>query len=87
LTLDPDGFALVPVKPLHVVQVGIITPPLKADSRLTTLFKDALREEAKAIEQRLARHLGRPSGGEIRSSRNKPKRKPTGERARRARSG
>jgi DNA-binding transcriptional LysR family regulator len=66
LTLDSEAFAFVPMKPLHTVHVGIVTPPLKPDSRLTTLFKASLREEAKAIEQRLARRLVNPNGREAR---------------------
>ena len=51
---------MVPVKPFRMMQTSIFTPVLKAESRLIAEFKFALREEAKAIEKRVARLLGNP---------------------------
>jgi hypothetical protein len=38
--------------------VGIVTPALSPDSRLTTLFKLCLREKAKSIKERLTHRFG-----------------------------
>ena len=54
LAIDPKSFALVPLKPLRVVQSGIVTPALKPESRLTAEFKACLREEVQLIEKRVA---------------------------------
>lgn len=58
LAINPKSFALVPLKPLRMVQSSIVTPALKPESRLTAEFKACLREEAQAIEKRLALLLG-----------------------------
>ena len=58
LAIDPKSFALVPLKPLRVVQSSIVTPALKPESRLTAEFKACLREEADSVEKRLALLLG-----------------------------
>jgi DNA-binding transcriptional LysR family regulator len=58
LALDPCAYALVPLKPHRKVEVGIVTPPWKPESRLTAVFKTCLREEAKIVEHRLARYFG-----------------------------
>jgi DNA-binding transcriptional LysR family regulator len=57
LALDPDAYALVPVKPFRKVEVGSVTPPLKPESRLTAAFKACLREEAEIVEQRVTRYF------------------------------
>jgi DNA-binding transcriptional LysR family regulator len=64
LAIDPKLFALVPLKPLRMMQTNVFTPVLKAESRLITEFKAALREEAQAIEKRVALLMGhrRPGG-------------------------
>jgi hypothetical protein len=41
-----------------MVQSSIVTPALKPESRLTAEFKACLREEAQAIEKRMALLLG-----------------------------
>jgi hypothetical protein len=47
--------------------IGIITPVLKPVSRLVAHFKTCLREEAKALERRLATRIGKAG-----QSRKKP---------------
>ena len=58
LTLNAEAYAVVPLKPVRVLQVGIVTPALNPDSRLTTLFKLCLREEAKSIKERFTHRFG-----------------------------
>lgn len=58
LAIDPKLFALVPLKPLRMVQTSIFTPVLMPESRLTSEFKACLREEANSIEKRVALLLG-----------------------------
>jgi len=58
LAIDPNLFALVPLKPLRMVQTSIYTPSLKPESRLVADFIACLREEAKVIEKRVAALLG-----------------------------
>jgi DNA-binding transcriptional LysR family regulator len=58
LTLNAEAYAVVPLRPVRVLHVGIVTPALNPDSRLTTLFKLCLREEAKFIEERLTHRFG-----------------------------
>lgn len=58
LTLNAEAYAVVPLRPVRVLHVGIVTPALNPDSRLTTLFKLCLREEAKSIKERLIRRFG-----------------------------
>ncbi|MBA2590350.1 MAG: LysR family transcriptional regulator [Alphaproteobacteria bacterium] len=73
LAIDAGLFAMVPVKPFRMMQTSIFTPVLKAESRLIAEFKFALREEAKAIEKRVARLLGNP--GTARRARRGPAKK------------
>ena len=63
LAIDPALFALVPLKPLRMMQTSIFTPALKPKSRLVAEFKACLREEAQAIEKRVARALGKSVAG------------------------
>jgi DNA-binding transcriptional LysR family regulator len=58
LTLNAEAYAVVPLRPVRVLHVGIVTPALNPDSRLTTLFKLCLREEAKSIKERLTHRFG-----------------------------
>jgi DNA-binding transcriptional LysR family regulator len=58
LAIDPDLFAMVPLKPLRMMQTCICSPVLKPESRLTAEFKACLREEAQAIQERVALLLG-----------------------------
>jgi DNA-binding transcriptional LysR family regulator len=58
LTLNPEAYAVVPLRPLRLLRLGIVTPALNPDSRLTTLFKLCLREEAKSIKERLTHRFG-----------------------------
>ena len=58
LAIDASAFALVPFRPARVAQSSIATPALKPESRLTAEFKQCLREEARAIEKRLALLFG-----------------------------
>jgi DNA-binding transcriptional LysR family regulator len=57
LAFNLDACALVPIKPLYKLPIGIITPVLKPESRLIAHFKTCLREEAKALERRLATRI------------------------------
>jgi len=54
LAIAPRSFALVPLKPLRMVQTSIFTPILKPESRSVAEFKACLREEAQALEKRVA---------------------------------
>jgi DNA-binding transcriptional LysR family regulator len=58
LAIDAKLFALVPMRPLRTVQTSIFTPVLKPQSRLVEAFKACLREEAQAIEKKVAALLG-----------------------------
>lgn len=78
LAIDPESFALVPLRPLRVVQSSIVTPALKPESRLIADFKTCLREEAKAIEKRVAlllRNAGAASKASARPAGRRPKAK------------
>lgn len=59
LAIDPKLFALVPLRPLRMVQTCIYTPVLTPESRSIAEFKACLREEAQAIEKRVALLLGK----------------------------
>ena len=58
LAIDPKLFALVPLRPLRMVQTSIFTPVLKPESRMVVAFKDCLRQEAQSLEKRVALLLG-----------------------------
>jgi DNA-binding transcriptional LysR family regulator len=58
LAMDPKLFALVPLKPLRMVQTSIFTPVLKPESRPAAAFKACLCEEAKSLEKRVTLLLG-----------------------------
>jgi DNA-binding transcriptional LysR family regulator len=58
LAIDPKLFALVPLKPLRMIQTNVFTPALAPQSRLIAEFKACLREEAKSLENRVAALLG-----------------------------
>jgi DNA-binding transcriptional LysR family regulator len=58
LAINPDLFALVPLRPSRMVQTSIFTPVLKTESRLIAEFKACLHEEARSIEKRVALLLG-----------------------------
>jgi len=59
LAINPDLFALVPLKPLRMIQTSVFTPALAPQSRVIAEFKDCLRQEAKSLEKRVAALLGR----------------------------
>ena len=59
MTINTEAYAVVPLKPVHILHIGIVTPALNPESRLTAAFKACLREEASSIEQRLARRFGK----------------------------
>jgi DNA-binding transcriptional LysR family regulator len=69
MAIDPDLFALVPLRPARMMRTSIYTPLLRPQSRLVEAFKECLREEARAIEDKMAALLGR-SGTKRRSGRN-----------------
>jgi DNA-binding transcriptional LysR family regulator len=54
LSTDPDVLAVVPIKPLRIVQTSIIVPATKPESRVTRDFKTCLIEEARVVEKRLS---------------------------------
>ncbi len=58
LTLNPEAYAVVPLRPLRLLHLGIVTPALNPDSRATTQFKLCLREETKSIKAALLHRLG-----------------------------
>jgi len=68
LAIDPRSFALVPLKPLRMVQTSIFTPILALESRLIAEFKACLREEARLLETRVASLLGNSGAARIRTS-------------------
>ena len=63
LAMDPGLFALVPLKPLRMIQTSIFTPALAPESRSLAAFKVCLREEAKVIEKRVAALMGKAGAG------------------------
>jgi hypothetical protein len=67
LTLNPEAYAVVPLKPLRLLHLGIATPALNPHSRSTTQFKLCLREETKLIKDVLFHRFG--SLGETRNRR------------------
>jgi DNA-binding transcriptional LysR family regulator len=58
LTLNAEAYGVVPLRPVRMLHVGLVTPALNPASRLTTLFKLCLREEAKSIKERLTHRFG-----------------------------
>jgi DNA-binding transcriptional LysR family regulator len=58
LAINPDLFALVPLKPLRMIQTSIYTPVLVPQSRLIAEFESCLREEAQSLEKRVGLLLG-----------------------------
>jgi DNA-binding transcriptional LysR family regulator len=62
---DQNDFAVVPIKPLRMVQTSFIIPAMKPESRVTRDFKACLIEEARVFEKRLSRlHAPAPAGAE-----------------------
>jgi len=68
LAIGPRFFALVPLKPLRMVQTSIFTSTLALESRLIDEFKTCLREEARLLETRVASLLGNSDAARIRTS-------------------
>jgi DNA-binding transcriptional LysR family regulator len=58
LTLNPEAYAVVPLRPLRMLRLGIVTPALNPNSRSTTQFKLCLREETKSIKEGLFHRFG-----------------------------
>ena len=54
LLTNRDACAVVPLKPLRMIQASMITPAMKPESRLMRDFKNCLREEARLVEKRLS---------------------------------
>jgi len=54
LLTNRDAFAVVPLKPLRMIQASIITPAMKPESRVMRDFKNCLREEARLAEKKLS---------------------------------
>lgn len=68
LAINPASFALVPLKPLRMVQTSIFTPILAPESRLIAEFKTCLREEGAVLEKQVALLLNNNSAKKIRTS-------------------
>jgi DNA-binding transcriptional LysR family regulator len=62
LTANRDAFAVVPLKPLRMIQASMITPAMKPESRLMRDFKNCLREEARLVEEQLSQLFRGPGG-------------------------
>jgi DNA-binding transcriptional LysR family regulator len=58
LALNPEAYAVVPLRPLRLLHLGIVTPALNPDSQSTTQFKLCLREETKLIKDGLRHRFG-----------------------------
>jgi len=73
LSINPKLFALVPLNPPRMLQTSIFTPVLMPESRSVAAFKDCLREEAQAIEKRVAALLGNSAAaGKVAHCLNRP---------------
>lgn len=72
LAIDPASFALVPLKPMRMVQTCIFTPVLMPESRFLAEFKTCLREEGRSLEKRVAALLGRAKRAAARLPARKP---------------
>jgi DNA-binding transcriptional LysR family regulator len=59
---EREDYAVVPLKPMRMIQVSMITQALKPESRLVRAFKACLLEEARSVEKRMSRLFRRPSG-------------------------
>jgi DNA-binding transcriptional LysR family regulator len=62
ITLNPEAYAVMPIRPLRLLHLGIVTPALNPDSRSTTQFKLCLREETKSIKEGLLHRFGSLGG-------------------------
>jgi DNA-binding transcriptional LysR family regulator len=60
---DRTDFAVVPIRPLRMVQTSFIVPTMKPESRVTRDFKACLIEEARVFEKRLSRLFADPAAG------------------------
>ena len=74
LAIDPDLFALVPLKPLRMIQTSVFTPALAPQSRLVAEFKDCLRQEGRLLEKRVAALLGGSSAKTVARRVHRPRR-------------
>jgi DNA-binding transcriptional LysR family regulator len=54
LSADSEALAIVPIRPLRIVQTSLLVPTTKPESRVTRDFKDCLIEEARVVENRLS---------------------------------
>jgi len=59
---DREDYAVVPLKPMRMIQVSMVTQALKPESRLVRAFKACLQQEAKTVEKKLSRLVRIPSG-------------------------
>ena len=62
LSIDCSAFAVVPVKPLRMIQASMVIPVVKPESRLVRDFKDCLLAEARLVEKRLSKVFRSPAG-------------------------
>ena len=74
LAIDPRSFALVPLKPLRMIQTSVFTPALAPQSRLVAEFKDCLRQEGRLLEKRVAALLGGSSAKTVARRVHRPRR-------------
>jgi hypothetical protein len=75
LAMNPNLFAMVPLKPVQMIQTSIFTAALKPESRLIAEFKDSLRQEARELEKRVALLFGNSSRAET-ATKRRPNRPP-----------
>jgi DNA-binding transcriptional LysR family regulator len=61
LFTEAGDLAVVPIKPLRIVQTSIIVPATKPESQVTRDFKTCLVEEARVVEARLSQLYAGPS--------------------------
>jgi DNA-binding transcriptional LysR family regulator len=59
-----DDFAVVPIRPLRMIQTSFIVPITKPESRVTRDFKACLIEEARVFEKRLSQLYAQLPAGE-----------------------
>jgi len=74
LAINAGLFALVPLKPLRMIQTSIFTPALAPQSRLVAEFKDCLRQEGRLLEKRVAALLGGSSAKTVARRVHRPRR-------------
>jgi DNA-binding transcriptional LysR family regulator len=65
LSIDSDAFAVVPVRPVRLVQASMIIPTMKPESRLVRDFKNCMHDEARIVEKRLSQLFRSPASKNV----------------------